>query len=223
MSNEMMIQAEGIVYPAGGGVLSGVTLKVREGEIVGVLGGNGSGKTILFEILTTLRRPYTGLLTIMGKDAIQRPYDVRQYIGYVSEGVHLLEEFSVEEYLALFARCYGLKGTMSMQRREEVIGMLGLEDVRSVLLKDLSYGLLRRLAMARALIHRPKILIVETPLMGLDDEGREIISGLMMRLRNEGGTIICSLISSSDPGTDYSRLCDRIETLKDGELRPCPL
>ena len=219
----MMIQAEGIVYPAGGGVLSGVTLRAGEGEIVGVLGGNGSGKTLLIEILATLRRPYAGLLTIMGEDAIQRPYQARQQIGYVPEGVHLLEEFSVEDYLALFARCYGLRGEMNRRRREEVTGMLELEGVSRAPLKDLSYGLLRRLSIARALIHQPKILLVETPFMGLDDEGRRLLSGLLMKLRSEGVAMICTLTSSSDPEGDCQRLCDRIEILKQGELRPCPL
>ena len=219
----MMIQAEGIVYPAGGSVLSGVTLRAGEGEVIGILGGNGSGKTLLFEILTTLRRPYTGLLKIMGEDAIQRPYEVRRHIGYVPEGVHCLEGFSVEEYLALFGGCYGLRGTMSIQRREEVIGMLGLEDVMKMPMKELSYGLLRRLSIARAVIHQPKILILETPFMGLDEEGRSLLSELMMKFRSEGGAIVCSLTSLEETGKDYRRLCDRIEILKDGELRACPL
>ncbi|MBI4721210.1 MAG: ATP-binding cassette domain-containing protein [Chitinivibrionia bacterium] len=108
-----MILAEGIVYPAGGGVLAGLSLRVGEGECLGILGDNGSGKTLLLEILATIRRPYAGGLFLQGRDALRFPETVRSSVGFVPEEIPTMAGVSVAEYLGLFARCYGMEPSVA--------------------------------------------------------------------------------------------------------------
>jgi ABC-2 type transport system ATP-binding protein len=215
-----MIRAEGIVYPAGGSVLSGVQLRVREGEIHGIYGENGSGKTLLLEILATLRRPDAGVLTLMGRDALRRPEEVRQAIGYVPEGVDPVEGITVGEYLSLFAWCYGPDRAFLKKRREDVVERMDLNGVLKSPMAGLSHGILRRVAFSRSVLHDPRILIVDEPFAGLDDPWKERIARFLKDLREDGAAIVGSVVSRTDlqGGAPWTR----VEMLKEGELTACP-
>lgn len=214
-----MLKAEAIVYPKGGGVLSGISMSVDKGEAVCILGDNGSGKTLLLEILSTLRRPFAGVLTIMGKDAIKKPDNVRRYIGYASDGSHFIEGFTVEGYLAVFGGCYGLKGARNNIRREEVIRIMGLEDFKNLPMVRLSQSVLKRVSFARSLIHQPGVLIIDNPFMGIDDKWTARLSEILISLRKEGTTIICSTPSLA-PIEGARSLWNRVEKLENGVLKP---
>lgn len=214
-----MLKAEAIVYPKGGGVLSGISMSVDKGEAVCILGDNGSGKTLLLEILSTLRRPFAGILTIMGKDAIKNPDNIRRHIGYVPDDTHFIEGYSVEGYLAAFGGCYGLKGARNNIRREEVIRIMGLEDFKNLPMVRLSQSVLKRVSFARSLIHQPGVLIIDNPFMGIDDKWTTRLSGILISLRKEGTTIICGTPSLA-PVEGARSLWNRVEKLENGVLRP---
>ena len=217
-----MIRAEGIVYPAGGSVLSGLSLRVGEGEVFGILGKNGSGKTVLLEILATLRRPYAGSLTLMGKDALRRPEEVRPAVGFVPDGISPMEGLDVEEYLSLFARCYGLDTALQKRRKAEVVERMDLKAVLKSPMAALSPGSLRRVAVARGVLHQPKVLILDGPFTGLDDPGKERICRLLKDLREDGLAIIGTVASTADLQGEPGSVWDRMELLQEGELTRCP-
>ncbi|MBI4715786.1 MAG: ABC transporter ATP-binding protein [Nitrospirae bacterium] len=218
-----MIRAEGIVYPVGGGVLAGLSLRVGEGEFLGILGENGSGKTLLLEILATLRLPCAGGLSLMGKDALRSPEEVRPFVGFVPEEIPRMEGVSVSEYLSLFAWCYGLGSFPRTEWHREILGRLGLEGSLSVALTGLSPGGRKRVSMARSVLHRPKVLILDNPLSGLDDPERGRVSAFLRGLRADGVALVGSAASRSDLGAERIMLYDRMAVLRQGELKPCPL
>ena len=155
----------------------------------------------------------------MGKDAIKKPDNVRKYVGYVPDSSHIIEGFSVEGYLAAFAGCYGLKGNINNLRREEVIRIMGLEDVKGLPMERLSLSVLKRVSFARSLIHQPGLLIIDNPFTGLDDKWITRLLEMLIRLKREGVTIVSSMPSLS--GMEEPRsLWNRVEKLENGVLKP---
>ncbi|MEV5429835.1 ATP-binding cassette domain-containing protein [Streptomyces sp. NPDC052701] len=168
----------------------GIDLTVREGEILGFLGPNGAGKTTTLRMLTTLLAPTGGAATVAGCDLATDPAGVRRACGYVAQSGGVDPQITVREELVTQGRLYRLTKAQAVSRAEELARDLGLADLLERKCAALSGGQRRRLDIAMALTHRPKVLFLDEPTTGLDPGGRADLWDLVRRLRDEHRTTV---------------------------------
>jgi heme exporter protein A len=168
--------------------LDGVTLSVEAGEFVTLVGPNGAGKTTLLRILATLLRPTSGTIRIAGLDPARDGAEVRRRIGFLSHRTLLYDDLTAEQNLRFYARLYGLPDAPS--RIDELLERVGLAHRRHDLVRTFSRGMQQRLAVARAVLHRPSVLLLDEPYTGLDPQAAEALSALLAGLAGEGCTIL---------------------------------
>jgi heme ABC exporter ATP-binding subunit CcmA len=172
---------------AGAPVLAGVDLVVEGGECVALLGANGAGKTTLLRVLATLLRPGAGRLVLFGEDAAARPPSVLRRIGYVGHESACYGDLTAAENLAFYAELYGVADG----RAAEVLAWSGLGGVAARRpVRTFSRGMLQRLALARALLHRPELLLLDEPFSGLDPRATAALEALLAELRAAGHAIV---------------------------------
>ncbi|MDQ2888734.1 MAG: heme ABC exporter ATP-binding protein CcmA [Chloroflexota bacterium] len=169
-------------------VLRGINLDVQQGERVALLGANGAGKTTLLRILACLTRPGMGTVSILGLDSVQQAQQVRALIGFVAHQPYLYPELTALENLLFFARMYAVK-----QGRERAVALLqrvGLERRMHERVGTFSRGQVQRLAWARALLHSPRLLLLDEPDTGLDQQGHELVNALLTEHSERGGSVL---------------------------------
>ncbi len=169
-------------------VLRGINLDARSGERVALLGANGAGKTTLLRILACLTRPGMGTVSILGLDSVQQAQQVRSLIGFVAHQPYLYPELTALENLLFFARMYAVR-----QGRERAITLLqrvGLERRVHERVGTFSRGQVQRLAWARALLHSPRLLLLDEPDTGLDQQGHELVDALLTEHAEQGGSVL---------------------------------
>jgi heme exporter protein A len=171
-------------YPA----LRDISLTVDGGACLALLGRNGAGKTTLLRILAGLSKAARGSVTILGKDA--RAEVTRQKIGVLGHGIGVYEELSAYENLRLFARLYGIADPNKTAR--EWLERTGLDRVRDGLVREFSRGMRQRLAVARAFLHNPSLLLLDEPFTALDDRAIKVLQDLLTSALQEGRTVILS-------------------------------
>src|SRR5271166_744025 len=171
-------------YPA----LRDISFTVDGGACLALLGRNGAGKTTLLRILAGLSKPARGSITVLGRDA--RAEITRQKIGVLGHGIGVYEELSAYENLRLFARLYGIPDPNKTAR--EWLERTGLDRVRDGLVREFSRGMRQRLAVARAFLHNPTLLLLDEPFTALDDRAIAVLQGLLKGALSEGRTIIMS-------------------------------
>ena len=197
--------------------LDHVSFSVESGEIFGVLGPNGSGKTTLIKILTTLLKPTSGLARVAGFDVTRtgNKDNVRACIGVVFQEPALDWRLTGRENLDFHARMYGMKRGEREKRLEEVLKLVELEDKADLLVDKYSGGMKRRLELARGFMHRPEILFLDEPTLGLDTHTRRMIWNYIKKLnREEGVTIVLTTHYLEE--ADY--LCDRVGIIDYGRI-----
>jgi ABC-2 type transport system ATP-binding protein len=178
-------------YPGGVRALDGLDLEVEEGTVFGLLGPNGAGKSTTVKILTTLSRPDAGEPLVTGLNVLEHPDDVRRVIGVVAQKSGLDPQATGRENARLQGRFYGYRGRALEARIDELFGYLGLAEVGDRLVRTYSGGTQRRLDVALALVHRPRVLFMDEPTTGLDPEVRAHIWREISRLaREEGLTVL---------------------------------
>jgi ABC-2 type transport system ATP-binding protein len=210
-----VIKAEGLVKRYGDRVaLNGVSFSVREGEIFGLLGPNGAGKTTLISILATLLPPDEGQVLICGYDLRREADRIRPLIGFVPQELALYPTLSAWDNLAFFGRIYGLRGTALKERIAAVLDLVGLRDRAGDAVRTFSGGMKRRLNIAAGLIHRPRLLLLDEPTVGVDPQSRNFIFEHIERLRSEGMTILYTTHYMEEA----ERLCDRVAIMDEGRI-----
>jgi len=196
--------------------LAGLNLTINQGEIFGLLGPNGSGKTTTIKLLLGLLRPTRGDVRVLGRPAL----DVRKNrdIGYLPEESYLYRFLSGEETLRFYGRLFGLRGRDLERRVGELLDLVRLDRrARKRALKEYSKGMSRRIGLAQALINNPRFVLLDEPTTGLDPIGTREIKDLILEMKAQGRTVLMS----SHLLADVEDVCDRIAILVRGELKEC--
>ncbi len=210
-----MIRVQNLTHRYGDRVaLSSVSFDVQKGEIFGLLGPNGSGKSTLFRILATMMAPGQGTVMLAGHDVVRDPAAVRRKVGVVFQTQSLDKALTVEENLRAQGHLHGLSGGELAGRMKASMEKLGLTDRRSDIVETLSGGLRRRVEIAKALLHRPQILLMDEASTGLDPSARRDLSAHIERLRDEEGVTI--LLTSHI--LEEADRCDRLVLLHQGSI-----
>jgi ABC-2 type transport system ATP-binding protein len=193
--------------------LSGLTFSVAEGTVFGLFGPNGGGKSTLFRILATMMAPSEGRVTVAGHDVDREPDQVRRHIGVVFQSQSLDKKLTVQENLHGQGNLHGLSGRYLAGRIADALARLGLTDRRDDIVESLSGGLRRRVEIAKALLHRPKVLLMDEPSTGLDPGARRELADYMSELRvREGVTILITTHI-----LDEADRCDHLLLLHEGQ------
>ncbi len=191
--------------------LDGVSLDVKRGELFGIIGPDGAGKTTLFRILATLILADGGTASVEGLDVVRDYRELRRRIGYMPGRFSLYQDLTVEENLAFFASVFGTSIKENYRLIEDIY--CRLEPFRKRRAGKLSGGMKQKLSLCCALIHKPKVLLLDEPTTGVDPVSRKEFWEMLRKLRDEGITIIVST-----PYMDEANLCDRIALIKDGRF-----
>ncbi len=220
----MIVSAENLVHSYGERTaLRKVSFEVPEGEIFGVLGPNGGGKSTLFRILATMVVPSQGSARIAGFDVVERPAEVRRRIGVVFQSQSLDRKLTVEENLRAQGHLFAMHGAQLRERVEEAMRRLGLADRRNDLVETLSGGLRRRVEIAKGLLHRPAVLLMDEPSTGLDPGARRELWHYIEDLRERQGITVLVTTHILDEADRASRLLLVHEGRAVAEGRPAEL
>lgn len=192
-----------------------LSLEVREGEVFGFLGPNGAGKSTVIKILMNFIRPSKGYARINGHPASDP--QVRRFIGYLPENPYFYEHLTAEEILIFGGKAARMEHQDIVARIDVLLERLKLSHVRKDRLRSYSKGMVQRTGLGLALIHNPKICILDEPMSGLDPLGRRLVADLIEEMRHNGQTVFFS----SHILSDIERLCDRVGILNRGRLLYC--
>lgn len=188
-----MIEVQQLVYEyPGKRALEGVTFHIPEGEVTALVGPNGAGKSTLLRCIAGLDEPFSGQVLVDGVDVTEAPRTVHRMLGYLSDFFGVYNELTVHQCLELAARMHQLEPPLIAGRIDWVVALLGLEPYLATHAGSLSRGWRQRLGMAQAMIHRPRLLLLDEPASGLDPEARVAISALFRQLHAEGMTLVVS-------------------------------
>ncbi len=208
-----MLKAENITKKIGNTtILHGIDLNIAGGEFITVFGPNGAGKSTLLKILSMLMKPSSGNLTINGVNALKDTARVRGSVGVISHRTFLYDNLTAEENLEFYGRMYGIDNLRD--RVTEVLSEVGLELAFNDPVRIFSRGMQQRLAIARAILHRPEILFLDEPYTGLDQQAVEILNSVLARLSIKDRTVFM-ITHNFEQGLDLS---DRILIINKGRL-----
>ena len=193
-----------------------VSFNVKEGEIFGVLGPNGGGKSTLIRLISTLMIPDQGKITVLGFDVVKQPMKVQQLINRVSVEASFFKKLSPLENLMYGARLYGMDGRSTRKKIFEILGRLGLEKATITSpMEEMSRGMQQKVAIARALLSKPKLLLLDEPTTGLDPRSKREVQAVVREMREKDNTTI--LLTTHDM-VEAEGLCDRIAIMSSGRV-----
>ncbi|MGH9727164.1 MAG: ABC transporter ATP-binding protein [Candidatus Acidiferrales bacterium] len=215
MWTEPAIVTEGLTRRFGSLVaVDEVHLRVDAGQFFGFLGPNGAGKSTMIKMLTGLLAPSAGTMRILNVDLADDPVDVKRQIGVVPEGLALFGRLTGAEYLNFAGRMYGLDRQTAAQRTRELLEFMQLADRPKSLITDYSHGMQKKLAMAAAVIHGPKILFLDEPFEGVDAIAAGTLKSMLQRMIASGATIFLT----SHVLEIVERLCSHVAIISKGKL-----
>ena len=194
--------------------VDGVDLTVAAGQFFGFLGPNGAGKSTTIRMLTGLLAPSSGRAHLLGLDFARHPVEVKRQIGVVPEGMGLFERLTGAEYLQFVGRMYGLDRPTTQRRSEELLDFMQLSDRPKTLIADYSHGMQKKLALAAAVIHGPRILFLDEPFEGVDALAAGALKALLGRMTERGVTIFLT----SHVLEIVERLCSHVAIIHKGRL-----
>ena len=193
--------------------LENLTMQVEDGEVFGFLGPNGAGKSTTIKLLMGIIFPTAGSAQILGKPVSD--VSMHRDIGYLPEQPYFYDYLTAAEVLDYFARFHGFSAAERRERVQKMLRKVGLETAGKIQLRKFSKGMLQRVGLAQAIVHDPKLLILDEPMSGLDPVGRREVRDIILELKNAGKTILFSTHILSDAET----LCDRVGVIAGGQLR----
>jgi ABC-2 type transport system ATP-binding protein len=190
-------------------------LRIEHGTFFGLIGSNGAGKTTLIKMLTTLLPPTSGSARVAGFDVVREAAQVRRRIGYVPQLISADAGLTGRENLSLFAKLYGIPRPERAGRIDEALAFMGLAGVERALVRTYSGGMIRRLEIAQALLHRPAIVFLDEPTVGLDPVARHSVWDRLRDLRARFGTTVLLTTHEMD---EAETLCEKIAIMHEGRL-----
>ncbi len=191
-----------------------ISLSIKSGEFYGLLGPNGAGKTTSISIMSSVLQPDSGSVRVAGKDIAKHPKFTKKNIGVVPQEIALYKELSAYENLVFWGSLYGVPKSLLKTRISEVLHLLGLYQRRSDKVSTYSGGMKRRINIAAALLHQPKVLFMDEPTVGIDPQSRNLIFEVLEQLHHQGLTIIYTTHYMEEA----ERLCDRIGIIDQGKI-----
>ncbi len=195
--------------------VAGISFTVKEGEIFGFLGPNGAGKTTTIHVLTTLLKPTSGDAYVNGYHVVREAQKVRESIGVVFQDPSLDDDLTAYENMYIHGRVYGIRGEKLRIRIDELLEFVDLQEFRNVRVKKFSGGMRRRLEIARALVHEPKIIFLDEPTIGLDPQTRYHIWEYIKKLRSEEGVTVFMTTHYME---EAEFLADRVAIIDHGKI-----
>ena len=193
-------------------ILRNLSFEIQRGEFAVILGANGAGKSTLLKILSTLITPTSGDLTMLDQPVRTNAVKLRSRIGLIGHGAMLYRDLSAKENLVFFGKLYGIANPL--ERAMQLLKWIGLGDRADDAVKSFSRGMTQRVAIARALMHEPELLLADEPFAGLDAPSTDMLEQMLMRLHDEGRTIILA----NHQIHQSLRLAERVLILRSGEL-----
>jgi heme exporter protein A len=193
-------------------ILSGVDLSIKKGETVAILGPNGAGKSTLLKVLATLIKPTSGLIKVNGMDLKKNHIKIKKIMGYLPHSSLLYDHYSPLENLVFFGNIYGVNNVE--QRAIELVKAVGLSFFLNEPVKNFSRGMIQRIAIARAIVHEPEILLLDEPHTGLDQGAISILNNVILSMKHKGTT---TLMVTHD-FKQAAEICDRIIIVKNGKI-----
>lgn len=194
--------------------VSQIDLRVDAGQFFGFLGPNGAGKSTTIRMLTGLLAPTAGRIRLLGLDLEEHPVEVKRQIGVVPEGLALFERLTGAEYLNFVGRMYGLERATAAQRAAELLEFMELADRPKTLVADYSHGMKKKLALAAAVIHGPRILFLDEPFEGVDAIAAGTLKAMLTRMIARGATVFLT----SHVLEIVERLCSHVAIIHKGQL-----
>lgn len=192
-----------------------VNIHVKAGEIYGFLGPNGAGKTTTIRMLIGLLLPTEGRIMLAGHDLAKEPVAAKSLVGFIPDRPFLYEKLTAEEFLRFIAGLYGISPEDTENRIPDLLKFFDLSDWGNELIESFSHGMKQRLVMASAMIHKPKIIIVDEPMVGLDPRGARLMKEVFRRMARDDG---CSIFMSTHTLEVAEQMCDRIAIIHEGKI-----
>jgi ABC-2 type transport system ATP-binding protein len=213
--SDAMLQIDGLVRHFGGvHAVDDVSFSVQRGQVLGFIGPNGAGKTTTMRILATLDTPQGGDARVGGCSVVDDPEQVRRMMGFMPDYAGVYANTTVEEYLDFFARAHDLQGDVRRRAVEHIIEFMSIGELRDRHVESLSKGLKQRVALGRAILHNPDVLILDEPAANLDPRARIEFRTLIRELAADGKTILLS----SHILTELSEMCDAVAVIERGKI-----
>lgn len=195
-------------------VVNGLNLEVKSGEIYGFLGPNGAGKTTTIKMLTGLLDPTEGEIFICGYDIRKQPTEAKTVMAYVPDQPKLYNKLSAREFLLLISSLYRVPKDTAQEKAEQLLSMFELQDRADELLESYSHGMRQKVVLAAALIHQPKVILLDEPTVGLDPASARLLKDILQELAKQGAAVFVSthILDIAE------RMCHRVGILNEGRL-----
>ena len=194
-----------------------IDLDVPRGELFGFLGPNGAGKTTTLRMIAGILRPTSGRVRIAGIDLAQDPVAAKAVLGFIPDRPFIYEKLTAMEFLRFVAGLYGQDGPTMERRARELLALFDLDEWRDELVESFSHGMRQKLIISSAFVHRPAVIVVDEPMVGLDPKAAKILKDLFREYTRRGHTIMMSTHTLQVAET----LCDRIAIIQSGKIRAC--
>lgn len=197
--------------------MDAISLEIEPGELFGLLGPNGAGKTTTMRMLAGILRPTSGRALIAGVDVWREPIAAKRVLGYIPDRPFVYEKLTGLEFLRFVAGLYGQEGAGVEQRARELLALFDLEEWGDELIESYSHGMRQKLIVASAFVHRPRVIVVDEPMVGLDPKSARTLKELFREYVRRGNTVLMSTHTLEVA----ERLCDRMAIVQHGRVKAC--
>jgi ABC-2 type transport system ATP-binding protein len=194
-----------------------VSLEVPRGQLFGFLGPNGAGKTTTMRMIAGILQPTSGRIEIGGDDIAREPIKAKHRLGFIPDRPFVYEKLTGAEFLRFVAALYGQEGESIERRMDELLELFELSDWKDELIESYSHGMRQKLIISSALLHRPEVIVVDEPMVGLDPKGSRFLKDLFRAFTGRGGTVLMSTHTLETAEV----MCDRIGIIQEGRIVAC--
>jgi len=194
-----------------------INLEIRRGELFGFLGPNGAGKTTTMRMIAGILQPTSGRVEIAGDDMEREPIRAKSRLGFIPDRPYVYDKLTGAEFLRFVAALFGQEGPAVEQRMDELLDLFELTPWKDELVESYSHGMRQKLIISSALLHRPEVIVVDEPMVGLDPKGQKFLKDLFRAFVERGGTVLMSTHTLDT----VEEMCDRIGIINGGRILTC--